>query len=87
MEIILDKSGRVVIPKEIRDDLGLKPGEVLHVEIFEDEVILKPLRGETPLYVKDGVLIFSGTATGNIKDAISTQREERFRKVMSQGTK
>lgn len=46
METTLDRFGRVVIPKEIRDILGLKPGELLKVEQSDDEVILKPLREE-----------------------------------------
>ena len=87
METTLDKFGRVVIPKEIRDNLGLKPGEMLHIESIEDEVILKPLKEETPLHVKDGVLVFSGMATGNIKDSIRIHREERLRKIASQGKK
>jgi len=28
METTLDKFGRIVIPKRVRDDLGLKPGAV-----------------------------------------------------------
>ncbi|MBI4710191.1 MAG: AbrB/MazE/SpoVT family DNA-binding domain-containing protein, partial [Nitrospirae bacterium] len=44
METILDKFGRVVIPKEIRDDLGLKPGEVIQVKESGNEVVLKPLK-------------------------------------------
>jgi AbrB family looped-hinge helix DNA binding protein len=87
MKTTLDKFGRVVIPKEIRDNLGLKPGEVLQVEGFEDEVILKPLREESPLQVKEGVLIFSGTATGNIIEAVRSHREERLKKMASRRKK
>lgn len=87
METTLDKFGRVVIPKEIRDDLGLKPGEVLRVEKFDDEVVLKPLREETPIKVKEGVLVYSGTATGNIIDAVRAHREERLRKEVTLGSR
>ena len=83
METTLDKFGRVVIPKEIRDNLGLKPGEVLQIERIEDEVILKPLKEETPLHIKEGVLVFSGTATGNIIESVRIHREERLRKIAS----
>jgi AbrB family looped-hinge helix DNA binding protein len=83
METTLDKFGRVVIPKEIRDNLGLKSGEVLEVEESENEIILRPLRKKVPLHIKDGVLIFSGTATGDIMEAIRIHREERLRKVSS----
>jgi AbrB family looped-hinge helix DNA binding protein len=84
METKLDKFGRVVLPKDIRDNLDLKPGQVLKIEKSDDEVILKPLRKETPLHVKDGVLIFSGIATGDMMEAIRLHREERLKKVALQ---
>ncbi len=31
MEITVDRFGRVVIPKEVREGLGLEPGSVLRV--------------------------------------------------------
>ncbi len=87
METTLDKFGRVVIPKEIRDNLGLKPGEVLQIEKIDNEVILKPVKEETPLHIKEGVLVYSGKATGNIAESVRIHREERFRKIASPGKK
>lgn len=87
METTLDKFGRVVIPKEIRDLLGLKPGEVLRVEKSGDEVLLKPLREEPPIKMKNGVLVYAGAATGNMIEAVRTHREERLRKASSPGRK
>jgi AbrB family looped-hinge helix DNA binding protein len=84
METKLDKFGRVVLPKDIRDNLNLKPGQVLKIEKSHDEVILKPLRRESPLHVKNGVLIFSGTVTGDIMEAVRLHREERLKKVALQ---
>lgn len=85
METTLDRFGRVVIPKEIRDILGLKPGELLKIEQSDNEVILKPLREESPIKVKDGVLVYTGMATGNLIDAVRAHREERLRKASSPG--
>jgi AbrB family looped-hinge helix DNA binding protein len=83
METTLDRFGRVVIPKEIRDALGLKPGEQLKIEHTDDEVVLKPLREEPPIKVKNGVLVYAGTATGNLMEAVKAHREERLRRVSS----
>lgn len=83
METTLDRFGRVVIPKEVRDILGLKPGELLKVEQSDDEVILKPLREEPPIKVKDGVLVYTGIATGNLMEAVRGHREERLRRASS----
>ncbi len=83
METTLDRFGRVVIPKEIRDTLGLKPGELLKVEQSDDKVVLKPLREEPPIKMKDGVLVYAGTATSNLMEAVRVHREERLRRVSS----
>ena len=70
METRLNKFGRVVLPKDIRDHLDLKPGQVLKVERANEEVILKPLEKEFPLHVKDKVLVYSGGVTGDIAEAV-----------------
>jgi len=60
METTFDKFGRVVIPKGIRDNLGLRSGEGLEIEKSENEIILRPL-GRLPIYmVKTGYWYFQG---------------------------
>lgn len=81
METKLDKFGRVVLPKNIRDHLDLKPGQVLKVERADEEVILKPVEKELPLRIKNGVLVFSGAVTGDIAKAVKEHREGRLKKV------
>jgi AbrB family looped-hinge helix DNA binding protein len=81
METRLDKFGRVVLPKDIRDHLDLKPGQVLKVERADEEVILKPVEKELPLHIKNGVLVFSGAVTGDITKAVKEHREGRLKKI------
>jgi AbrB family looped-hinge helix DNA binding protein len=81
LEATVDKFGRVVIPKKVRDDLGLKPGSVLQIEETDQEVIMKPLHAEPKLIDKGGVLVFSGTATGDIAEAVRAHREKRLEKL------
>ena len=38
----LDERGRVVIPKELRKELGLKPDQTVIIELRGREIILKP---------------------------------------------
>ncbi|MGB9659585.1 MAG: AbrB/MazE/SpoVT family DNA-binding domain-containing protein [Nitrososphaerales archaeon] len=38
----LDKRGRVVIPKELRKRLGLKPNQSMLIEVRGKEIVLKP---------------------------------------------
>ena len=37
----VDALGRVMLPKEVRDVLELKPGSVIHFEIVGDKVMFK----------------------------------------------
>ena len=58
-EVKMDASGRVCIPKDVRKQLGLKPGVKISVEadVKGDTVILRPSREKPRLVNKDGVLI------------------------------
>lgn len=81
MKTILDRFGRVVVPKDIRDRLGLKPGAELEIDEKGNEVVLKPVEHEPSLMVKEGVLVYSGAPTGDIRGAVKTHREERLKKA------
>jgi AbrB family looped-hinge helix DNA binding protein len=81
METTIDRFGRIVIPKEIRDDFNLKPGSPIRIEESDQVIILKPLQGEANLHWKDGVLVFSGTPLGDLTKALEKHREDRSRKL------
>ncbi len=55
MRATIDKAGRLVIPKALRDSLGLRPGEV---EVTADGAALKvePLIDDT-VEERDGMLL------------------------------
>ena len=63
MEAILDKSGRIVIPKKIREDFNLRPGSPIRIEEGKEEILLTPIEEKPVLVEKDGVLVFTGTPT------------------------
>lgn len=81
LETTVDKFGRILIPKRVRDDLGLKPGSILHIEETDQEVVLKPLHVEPKLVDKSGVLVFSGSASGDITEAVQRHREKRLARL------
>lgn len=81
METTLDKFGRIVIPKKIRDDLHLEPGTHIRIEENGQAIVLKPVGGEPNLVLKDGILVFSGTPTGSLDEALTKHREERIKGV------
>jgi AbrB family looped-hinge helix DNA binding protein len=56
--LTIDKAGRVVIPKPLREELHLEPGDSLEMESAGDQITLRPVRGTGPLTKKHGVWVF-----------------------------
>lgn len=49
----IDKYGRVLIPKETRESLGIGPGEDIRIRVRGSELIMRPVSGRTDEKVKD----------------------------------
>jgi len=84
MELSIDKFGRVVIPKKPREHLGV--GMSLKVEVKEtpDGILLKPVRRQSGLMMKDGILILRGGGDNshiNWDTLVDDEREERIRHI------
>jgi AbrB family looped-hinge helix DNA binding protein len=62
----IDKAGRIVVPKKLRDDLHLVPGTRLRIERNGDRLVFEPARVEPQLVMKDGMWVVSG---GQITEA------------------
>ena len=58
--VTLDKAGRVVLPKSLRDELHLASGDRLELELEGDRVTLRPIRSASPLRREQGVWVFRG---------------------------
>lgn len=61
MRTTIDKAGRLVIPKRLRDDVGLRPGEV---DVFVEGTGLRvePLAGESLAERDERLVIPAGEA-------------------------
>ncbi len=79
--VTLDKAGRVVIPKPLRDALNLEPGDSMELESEGQSVTLRPIRSASPLRKKSGVWVFHGSGkigavvTNRVLDDIRSQRD------------
>jgi len=78
METMIDRFGRVLIPKRVRDNLGIRPGITLRIEECEGTIHLRPLAEEVVLADEDGVLVFTGGLNGDIGAALDDLREQRL---------
>jgi AbrB family looped-hinge helix DNA binding protein len=79
--LTVDKAGRVVIPKSLREELGLEPGDSLEMERLGEAITLRPVRGSGPLTKKQGVWVFhsgqplSASATDEVLRQVREERD------------
>ena len=79
--LIIDKAGRVVIPKPLREELNLERSDSLEMESVGEQITLRPVRGTGPLRKEHGVWVFhtgqplSDSATDDILRQIREERD------------
>jgi AbrB family looped-hinge helix DNA binding protein len=80
MKTSLDKAGRIVVPKPLRDELRLEPGDSLEIESSGDGLMLRPARGHAQLRKKHGVWVYRADeplSAATVRDAVRQIQEER----------
>lgn len=75
MEARVDRFGRVVIPKELRTALDIRPGTVVELATTDGRLILRPRTDESHVADRDGVLVYTGTSEGDLAQAVQDFRE------------
>ena len=81
--ITMDNAGRVVIPKPLRDELELAPGDTLELESAGENITLRPIRGTSPLTKEKGVWVFRtgdplpDSVANAVLDQIRAERDEK----------
>ena len=79
--VVMDRAGRVVIPKSLRKELQLKPGDSLKLESLGDQITLRPEREQARLVKEHGFWVsYSGGPPITVEmfnDMIDQDRLER----------
>jgi AbrB family looped-hinge helix DNA binding protein len=82
--VTIDKAGRLVLPKRMRDALHLKPGTSLDIEERDGAIILRQPRPEIELVKQDGMWLVRPNypLTYSIPELIDQHREERIQTLI-----
>jgi AbrB family looped-hinge helix DNA binding protein len=83
MTLKIDKAGRVILPKPVRDRLGLQAGSDLEIEETAEGIVLRPAERRPSMIKKGSFWVHTGEipAGYDILKAIEEDREERNRKA------
>jgi AbrB family looped-hinge helix DNA binding protein len=88
MKMVVDKAGRTVIPKALRDKLRLAPGAELEATVEDGQLVARPTGPEVILVEENGRLVLTTTepvppmSTEELVDFIHQLREERMDDIM-----
>ena len=79
MDLIIDKFGRVVLPKALRHEVGLKPGDSMTATTDGNQITLKPKTEPLGLVLDDGVWVWAGGgALADMTNIVQEFRQERL---------
>jgi AbrB family looped-hinge helix DNA binding protein len=83
----LDRFGRVLLPKPLRDRVGIRPGDDLRVAVEGGHLVLEPVREVPRIEVRNGIPVLVGYTVPpgfDWKGLIRRDREERLRKILGE---
>jgi AbrB family looped-hinge helix DNA binding protein len=83
--IQIDRAGRVVLPKAVRDRFRLSGGDMLAIEMKEDAIELRPQKTGIALKKVNGILVVSGAKFTEDCDFVAADREERIQELLRRG--
>ena len=83
MIITIDRAGRVVVPKTLRERFNLTAGTELEIRAVGDGLKLRRMGAETSLVRKHGILVHHGSVRTalDVGEFIRAEREARIRRL------
>ncbi len=75
----IDKLGRLLVPKKMREALHLRPGDKLDAYIKGEQLLLEPKHAARGLHKRNGRVVFDGGEglSPDVNEWIDRQRRER----------
>jgi AbrB family looped-hinge helix DNA binding protein len=80
----IDKAGRVVLPKHVREELAINPGDRLKVSVHGNEVTLRPATAKSGFIKRGRALVFSSDGGDLLhNDTVETIRADERDRLLS----
>jgi AbrB family looped-hinge helix DNA binding protein len=82
-QLTIDSAGRIVLPKPIRKELDIGPGDLLELQSAGERITLRPVRCGGPLGKEKGVWVFrtgrplAASVTDDLLQQIREQRDSQ----------
>lgn len=86
--VTIDKAGRIIVPKALREAFHLEPGDTLELDADGERMTLQPVRSGSALRKEQGVWVFrrggkpiTAETTNAVLDDVRAQRARDHRGV------
>lgn len=66
MKIRIDQEGKIIIPRTIRHNLDIHPGDSFFIKATDEGILLTPLQ-EEKIIDSESVIVFSGIEEGTTR--------------------
>ena len=78
----IDRAGRIVLPKRLRERFRLEGGDALSLEVKGDAIQLRPQKAKVRLERTNGVLVLvNNMPVPEGRDLVSESRDERIDEI------
>jgi len=77
----VDKFGRIVIPKKIRQELGIRDNSAVFIETSSNGLLLKPEKSVPFVKDMEGIIVVCSEATGDFTGFLDEEREKRIKNI------
>jgi AbrB family looped-hinge helix DNA binding protein len=84
---IIDKKGRIALPKSLMEKMHIKPGDALLAKSEGDCITLHPIRQKALLKKELGIWVYQGEPSNiSMVELIDAERKKRLREILTPGS-
>jgi len=84
IEVTIDNHGGIMLPRELKNRLGLLPGMTMVVEQDDAEGVCLRVQAESPRLVdKQGIIVIRAESSEDLTNVIRSTRDQRLSELLN----